>query len=117
MYFSAAALFGERPRQHELGLEHCPGGFDHAVDGGGHPAHDRMLHMALDIAEDLAGVAFEPVAVEGLGDDAELDDEIAGEVLGLDLTALLAPEAEQGGLVIAHDGSGVRAADEAAPLC
>ena len=70
--------------------------------------------MALDIAEDLAGVAFEPVPVERLGDHPELDDEIAGEVLRLDLAALLAPEAEQGGFIIAHDDPGVRAADEVA---
>ena len=110
--FFGRALFGERPRQHEFGLEHRPGGLDHAVEGGGHPAHDRMLHPALDAGEDLAGVAFEPVAVEGLGDDPELDDEVAGEVLGLDLAALFPPQAEQGGLVIAHDDPGVRAADE-----
>ena len=66
-----------------------------------------MLRPALDRGENLPGVAFEPVAVEGLGHGAELDDEISGEILGLGLTALLAPEAEQGGLVIAHDDPGV----------
>ena len=110
--FFGRPLFGERPRQHEFGLEHRPGGFDHAVEGGGHPAHDRMLHPALDLGEDLAGVAFVPVPVEGLGHDPELDDEVAGEVLRLDLAALFPPQAEQGGLVIAHDDPGVRAADE-----
>jgi len=52
------------------------------------------------------------MAVEGFGDDPELDDEIAGEVLGLDLTALFTPQAGEGGLIIAHDDPGVRAADE-----
>jgi hypothetical protein len=47
-------------------------------------------------------VAFEPVAVEGFGDNPELDDEVAGEVLRLDLAVLLPPEPEQGGLVRAH---------------
>ena len=61
---------------------------------------------------DLAGIALVPVPVEGLGHDAELDDEVAGEVLGLDLAALFPPEAQQGRLVIAHDDPGVRAADE-----
>jgi hypothetical protein len=55
-----------------------------------------MAIGALDIAEDFR-VAFEPVAVEGLGDHPELDDEVAGEVLGLDVTSLLVPEAEQCG--------------------
>ena len=69
------------------------------------------------VGEDLAGVAFEPVAVEGLGHHPELDDEVAGEVLRLDLAALFPPQAEQGSLVVAHDDPGVRAADEAAPMC
>ena len=114
--FFGRALFGERPRQHELGFENRPGGLDHAVEGGGHPAHDRMLHPALDPSEDLAGVAFVPVPVEGLGHDPELDDEVAGEVLGFDLAALLPPQADEGGFVIAHDGPGVRAADELAAI-
>ncbi len=62
--------------------------------------------------EDLAGVALEPVAIEGFGHDPELDDEVAGEVLRFDLAALFPPQAQQGGLVVAHDDPGVRAADE-----
>ena len=45
---------------------------------------------------------------------AELDDEIAGQVLRLDLAALFPPEPQQGGLIIAHDDPGIRAADEVA---
>src|SRR5450756_2541115 len=60
-----------------------------------------------------AGIALVPEPVEILGDPAELDDEVGGEVLGLDLAALFLPEAEQGGLVVAHDDPGVGAADEA----
>ena len=56
------------------------------------------------------------MAVEGFGDHTELDDEVAGEVLRLDLAALFPPKAQQGGLVIAHDDPGVRAADEVAAL-
>ena len=54
--------------------------------------------------------------IEGLGHDAELDDEVAGKVLRLDLAALFPPEAEQGGLVVAHDDAGVGAADEVAAV-
>jgi hypothetical protein len=54
--------------------------------------------------------------VQGFGDHAKLDDEIAGEVLRLALASFLAPEAHEGGLVIAHDDAGVRAADEIAAL-
>jgi hypothetical protein len=42
----------------------------------------------------------------------ELDDEIAGEVLGLDLAALFPPEANEGGLVIAHDDASIGTANE-----
>ena len=59
---------------------------------------------------------FVPAPIEVLGDDAELDDEVAGEVLRLDLAALLPPQPEQGGFVVAHDDPGVRAADECAAL-
>ena len=72
-----------------------------------------MLHPALDPGEDLSGVAFEPVPIEGFGHRPELDNEVAREVLRLDFAALFPPEAEQGGFVIAHDDPGVRAADEA----
>jgi hypothetical protein len=41
---------------------------------------------------------------------AELDDEVAGQVLGLGLAALFPPEAEQGGFVFPHDDAGVGAA-------
>jgi len=75
-----------------------------------------MLHPALNRGEDLAGIAFEPAAVEGLCDNAKLHDEVTGEILGLSFAALLAPEAKQCGLVIAQDGPSVRAADEAAPF-
>ena len=53
-----------------------------------------------------------PAPVQVLGREAELDDEVAGEVLRLDLAPLLPPEPEEGGLIIAHDDPGVRAADE-----
>ena len=43
MCFSAAAFFGERPGQHELGLEHRPAALDDAVQGRRHPADHRML--------------------------------------------------------------------------
>ena len=109
-------LFRERPGQHELGLEHRPGALDHAVEGGRHPADHRMPDPPLDVFDGLPGIALVPVPIEVLGDQAELDDEVAGEVLRLDLAALLPPEAEQGGFIVAHDDPGVRAADEGAAV-
>ena len=66
----------------------------------------------LDVGDHLTGVALVPVPVEVLGHDPELDDQVAGEVLRLDLTAFLPPKPEQGGLVAAHDDPGVRASNE-----
>jgi hypothetical protein len=60
----------------------------------------------------LAVIGLIPTSIEVLGYDSELDDEIAGQIFRLDLAALFAPEPEQGLLIIAHDDSSVRAADE-----
>ena len=61
---------------------------------------------------DLPGRALVPLPVEGFGREPELDDEIAGQVFRLGLAPFFAPEAEQGGLIAAHDDPGVRATDE-----
>jgi hypothetical protein len=75
-----------------------------------------MLHPALDLGENLASIAFEPMAVEGFGHDPELDDKIPGEVFRLGLAAFFPPQAKQGRLVLSHDDPGIRAANEAAPI-
>ena len=41
-----------------------------------------MPHLSLDVGEDLAGVVFEPLAIEGFCDHPELDNQVAGQVLG-----------------------------------
>jgi len=58
----------------------------------------------------LARIALVPDPIERLGHQTELDGEVAGQVLWLDFATLFPPEAEQGGLVFAHDDAGVRAA-------
>ena len=60
-----------------------------------------MSNLPLDILDGLAGVALVPVPVEVLGHGAELDDQVGREVLRLGLAALLAPQPEQGGFVVA----------------
>jgi len=66
-----------------------------------------MPEAMLYAFDGLPGIALVPVSVEGFGDEAELDDEIARLVLRLDLAAFLPPEAEEGGFVIAYDDPGV----------
>jgi hypothetical protein len=84
-------LFGERPGQHEFGLKNRPRSLDHAVQGGGHPAHHGMPHTALDPGQSLPGIAFIPKPIEGLAGEAELNDQVVREVNRLDLAPLLAP--------------------------
>ena len=76
-----------------------------------------MPDLPLDVRNGLTGIRLIPAPVQLLSGQAELDDEVAGEVLWLDLPAFLPPEAKQRCLIVAHDDPGVRAADEAAPMC
>jgi hypothetical protein len=65
---------------------------------------------ALDVPHPPAGIALVPGPVEVLGGRPQLHDEVAREVLGFDFAPLLLPEPDQGGVVVAHDDPGVRAA-------
>jgi hypothetical protein len=71
-----------------------------------------MLYMPLSILDGMAGIELVPMPVKVLSHDPELDDEVAGGVLGLDFAALLSPEAEQRVFVIAHYDAGIRPADK-----
>src|SRR5690349_19829415 len=75
-----------------------------------------MPDPALWVPDLPAGVALVPGAVELLGCSPELHDEVAGEVLWLGLSSLLAPQADQGGFIAAHNDAGVGAADEGATV-
>jgi len=52
-----------------------------------------VAHPALLVLQHLAGVRLEPASIEVLGRDAELDDEVLGQVHRLGLAALLLPKA------------------------
>ena len=75
-----------------------------------------MPDLALNISKDLPGICLIPAPVQLLGRNAKLDDEIARQVLRLDLAALFPPEPEEGGFIIAHNDPGVGAADKIAPI-
>ena len=98
-------FFGERPRQHELGLEHRLCALDDPVEGCRHPGNGRVLDPALDVGDPPAGIALVPGSVELLGRRPELHDEIAGQVLRLGLAPFLAPEADKGRFIVAHNDS------------
>jgi hypothetical protein len=71
-----------------------------------------MPDPALHVADLPAGVALVPGAIELLGRPSELHDEIARQVVRLGLAPFFAPQAYQGGLIVAHDDAGIRAANE-----
>jgi len=70
-----------------------------------------MSYLAPHILEGLAAVALEPVPVKRLRHDPKLDDEVAREVFAFDFAPLFAPEADQRGLVLPHDGPGIGPTD------
>ena len=73
-----------------------------------------MPNLPLDIRDDLTCIGLVPAPVQLLSGQAELDDEVAREVLRLDLPAFFPPKPQQSVLVVPHDDPGIRAADEGA---
>src|SRR5262245_34237341 len=110
-------LLGERPGQHELGLEHRLGALDDSVQGGGHPRDRRMPDVALDVSDPPAVVALIPGSIELFRNLPQLHDEVAGQVLRLGLTPFFAPEAHESRFVAAHKDPSVGAAYEGATSC
>jgi hypothetical protein len=70
----------------------------------------------LNAFDRLPGVALVPMPVEGFSHEPELDDEVAGQVLRLGLPPFLAPEADQGGFIVAHDDASVGSAHETSAI-
>ena len=114
--FLGGRFFREVPGQHEFGFEHRPACFNPPIQRCRHPAQARVPDVLLHVGNDLAGIGLVPAPIEVFGDRPELDDEVAGQVLRLDLAALFLPQPDQGGFVVPHDNPGVRAADEVAAV-
>jgi hypothetical protein len=64
---------------------------NHLVEGCAHPPDHWVVHPFLNMLHRAPGIPFEPSAIEGLGHNPKLDDEVAQQILRFDLTALLAP--------------------------
>jgi hypothetical protein len=67
--------------------------------------------MPLHALHRATGVALVPSPIEVLRDGPELHQNV-GEVFRLDLAPLLAPQAQQSGLIVVHDCSGIGTTDE-----
>jgi hypothetical protein len=50
-----------------------------------------MQDEVLDVSDDVSRVGLIPTAIEVFCHQSELDDEVVGQVLGLDLAALFSP--------------------------
>jgi hypothetical protein len=68
--------------------------------------------MALYVPYMATAVALIPSSVEVLSRASKLNDQISGEVFGLNLPAFLTPKANQGGFIVSHDDPGVGPADK-----
>jgi len=62
-----------------------------------------MAHLLLHVSKHLPGIGLIPAPIQLLSGQAKLDDEVAGEVLWLDLAALFSPEPEEGTFIAAYD--------------
>jgi hypothetical protein len=67
-----------------------------------------MAELPLDIRDDVTAIGLIPAPVKVFGREAELNDEIAGEVLGFDLAPFFLPWADESRFILTHDDPGVR---------
>jgi hypothetical protein len=75
-----------------------------------------MLNPPLDVFDGLASITFVPLPIEVFGRTAELDNQIAGQILRFGFASLLPPEAEESGFIISHDDPCIRTSDEGPPI-
>jgi hypothetical protein len=71
-----------------------------------------MLYEALTVDDVLPRVPLIPADVEVFRRLAQLDQQVAREILRLRLSPFLLPQSQQGGFIIAHDDKCVRATDK-----
>src|SRR5215203_5718883 len=106
MCLSAANILSEVPGQHELRFEH---GAVVRHDSIQRRAHSILGGEALHRADAVPSLALEPAPVQLPGRADELDEEVAREVLRLDLSPLLPPEPKHRVLRLTEDSPCVRA--------
>jgi hypothetical protein len=73
-----------------------------------------MYSLKPHLRNDLPGVLLTRVPVQLRGHGTELNQEVIRQVFGIDLDPLFLLKADHRRLVLAHDDTGVRAADEQA---
>jgi hypothetical protein len=68
---------------------------------------DPMESPSLDVRDEMASVLLVPKPIQLLRHGAKLNDEVAGQILGLDVATFFLPKPVKLFSVIAHDDSGV----------
>jgi hypothetical protein len=107
--FSAAA---SSENEHEFRLKDRARALPDAVQRGSHPADHWMPNPALDVLDGLPYRLLVPAPIQGLRGHPELDDEVVRVIGRFRLVPFFSPEAHKGGLVAAHNDTGI-GADEA----
>jgi hypothetical protein len=79
--FLGRCFFRERPRQHELGFEHCITPLHAPIESRSHPAQHRVADLTLDVDDYLPGSGLIPAPVQVFGRKTQLHEEVAGQVL------------------------------------
>jgi hypothetical protein len=75
-----------------------------------------MLYLLLHVRNGVASVALEPVPVQVLGGQAELNHQIVTELFGFELAPFLKPQSGKTGFIITHDHPCVRTANKSSPI-
>jgi hypothetical protein len=70
-----------------------------------------MESPPLYVRNEVASIPLVPMAIQLLRHGAKLDDQVPGQILGLDIAALLLPKPVQPIPVVAHDDPRVGAAE------
>ena len=91
MYFSAAASSENDQGSMNLASKTAPVASTRPSSVAAIQRSAGCQILALDIREDLAAVGLEPAPVQVFGRKPKLNDEIAGQILRLDLAAFLLP--------------------------
>ena len=117
IYFSAAASSENDQGSMNLASKTAPLASTRPSSVAAIQREPGVPDMRLHIRDHLTCISLVPASVQFLGNRPKLYNEVAREVLRLDLAAFLPPQSQEGGFLIAHDNPSIRASDKEASYC
>jgi len=66
-----------------------------------------VTDSTLNVSQGLARVSLEPLPIERLCHDPELNDKVRGQILELNFASFLPPKTYESNLIISHNDPGV----------